>query len=68
MRIGKIFNQIESKYKSHSFSNIAFNSKKCKKGDIFFAIKGSKKNGNKYINDAISKGAKTIISENKYQG
>jgi len=68
MRIEKIFNQIDLKYKSHSFSNINFDSRKCKKNDIFFSIKGIKKNGNLFIKNAIANGAKTIISENKNQG
>ncbi len=68
MRIGNIFNKIDRKYKSHKFSNLNFDSRKCKKGDIFFAIKGTKKNGNQFIEDAINNGAKTIVSEKKYQG
>ncbi len=47
------------------FSGIAFNSSKVKKNNIFFAVKGSKYDGNNYIAQAIKKGAKVIISENK---
>jgi len=68
MHIGKIINNIEKKYSYQKFDEINFNSKKCKKGDIFFAIKGNKSNGNKYIKDAINRGAKTIISDQKFQG
>ena len=68
MQIGKIFKKINKTYKPHNFSGISFKSKECKKGDIFFAIKGTKNNGNNFINDAIKKGAKTIISNKKYQG
>ena len=68
MQIGKIFKKIKKNYKPHNFSGISFKSKECKKGDIFFAIKGIKNNGNNFINDAIKKGAKTIISNKKYQG
>ena len=53
-KIGKIF-----------FSGISFDSSKVKKNDIFFAIKGNKFDGNNYINLAIKKGAKIIISEKK---
>ena len=47
------------------FSGIAFNSSKVKKNNIFFAVKGNKYDGNNYINQAIKKGAKIIISEKK---
>ena len=47
------------------FSGIAFNSSKVKKDYIFFAIKGNKFDGNDYIQHAIKKGAKIIVTENK---
>ena len=68
MIIGKFIKQIELKYKNHYFSGLCFNSKKCKKDNIFFAIKGTKINGNKFINHAIQKGAKTIVSNQKFEG
>ena len=68
MKIGKILKKIDKKFKSQKFSEINFNSKKCRNGDVFFAIKGTKKNGNKFISEAINKGAKTIISDLKYEG
>jgi MurE/MurF fusion protein len=68
MIIGNFIKGIESKYKNHYFSDICFNSLKCKKNNIFFAINGSKVNGNKFINQAIQKGAKTIVSNQKFEG
>ena len=68
MIIGNFIKQIELKYKNHYFSGLCFNSAKCKKNNIFFAIKGTKIDGNKYINQAIQKGAKTIISNQKFEG
>ena len=47
------------------FSGISFDSSKVKKDYIFFAIKGNKVDGNDYIETAIKKGAKIIISEKK---
>ena len=47
------------------FSGISFNSSDVKKGHIFFAIKGNKVDGNKFINQAIKNGAKIIINEKK---
>ena len=40
---------------------LAFNSKKVKKDFIFFAIKGYKSNGEKFIKEAIKRGASVII-------
>ena len=67
MLIGNFFKKINSKYKRHYFSGVSFSSLKCKKDNIFFAIKGNKIDGNKFINDAIKKGAKTIISNKKFE-
>ena len=68
MIIGNFIKEIEVKYKNWYFSGLCFDSSKCKKDNIFFAIKGTKTDGNKYINHAIQKGAKIIISNEKFQG
>ena len=68
MLVGNFFKNINPKNKSHYFSGLSFNSLKVKKNDIFFAIKGTKINGNKFINKAIKKGAKTIVSNLSFQG
>ena len=68
MIIGNFIKEIELKYKNQYFSGICFDSSKCKKDNIFSAIKGSKRDGNKFINHAIKKGAKTIISKRKFEG
>ena len=46
-------------------SGISTNSKEIKKNYIFFAIKGNKTNGEKYINDAIRNGASIIVCSKK---
>ena len=68
MIIGNFFKQIKPQYKKHKFTNLCFDSLKCKKGDIFFAIKGTAKDGKEFINHAIQKGAKTIISSQEFEG
>ena len=68
MLIGNHFKKINSKYKKHYFSGLSFNSLTCKKDNIFFAIRGIEINGNKFINEAIKKGAKTIVSNQKFEG
>ncbi len=55
--------KLKKKYSKIKFSGISFNSKFAKKNNIFFAIKGSKDDGTKYIKEAISKGCRIIVSE-----
>jgi len=68
MIIGNLIKGIELKHRNHYFSGICFNSSKCNKDNIFFAVKGIKIDGNKFINHAIQRGAKTIISNQKFEG
>ena len=56
---------VDKKFRDISFSGISFDSFQVKKNDIFFAIKGNNLDGNDYIEDAIKKGAKIVISEKK---
>ena len=56
---------INKKLSKVNFSGIAFDSSKVKKDNIFFAIKGEKFDGINFVEDAIKKGAKIIISEKK---
>jgi MurE/MurF fusion protein len=63
MYLGNFIKKLDKKYHKIPFSGIAFNSMQVKKNYIFFAIKGKKFDGNRYISDAINKGAKIIISE-----
>lgn len=44
-----------------SYTDIQFDSRKVSDGSIFFAINGTNVNGEDYISDAISKGAKLVI-------
>jgi MurE/MurF fusion protein len=68
MLIGNFFKNLNSKYNKHYFSGLSFNNLKCKKGNIFFAIKGNENDGNKFIKSAIRNGASTIVSNQKYHG
>ncbi len=65
MYLGNFIKDIDKKYQKVFFSGLAFNSLNVKKDDIFFAIKGNKFDGNKYIHQAIKKGAAVIVSEKK---
>ena len=68
MIIGNFIKGIELKHKNYYFSGLCDNSAKCKKNNIFFAIKGTRIDGNKFINHAIQNGAKIIISNQKFEG
>ena len=68
MLLGKLIKNIKPAYKSIKFNKIRFNSKDCKKNDIFFFIQGNKFNGNNYIKDAIKNGSKIIISNLNLRG
>ena len=57
--------KLNKKYNNISFSGISFDSSKVLKKNIFFAIKGNKFDGNKYIDIAIKKGANVIVSEKR---
>ena len=63
MYLGDFIKKLDKKYRKIVISGIAFNSVLVKKNYIFFAIKGAKFDGNKFISDAINKGAKVIVSE-----
>ncbi len=68
MYLKDYFPKLKKEYQNYVFSNITFDSSKIKKNFIFFAIKGNKYDGHKFINDAIEKGAKIIIHEKKFSG
>ena len=60
MLLKKLIRNLNSE-KKIKISGIAENSKKVKKGYIFFAIKGFRSNGEKFIGEAIKNGATVII-------
>jgi len=68
MLIGNIYKHLNSDYKNISISGLSFDSSKCKRGNIFFAIKGLNHDGNKYIKEAIDRGCKVVVHQKKKQG
>ncbi len=44
-------------------SSVAYDSRKCNSDSLFVAIKGTKTDGHKYINELISKGISAIVCE-----
>ena len=61
MQLGSLLNSVPEKYKKIPVNGICFDSRKIKKNQIFFAIKGKKKSGINYIKEAVFKGASAII-------
>ncbi len=48
-------------------SGLALDSRKIKKGNLFFALKGRKHDGKKFIKEAIYKGARAILVPKNYK-
>ena len=61
MLLKKIIKKLPIEKKKLKISGISNNSKKIKKGYLFFAIKGKNFNGEKFIDEAIKKGAIAIF-------
>ncbi len=57
---------IKSGKKNAEISDIAINSRLVQKNSIFFALKGLAMDGNKFIQDAIDKGASIIVSNQDF--
>lgn len=54
----KIYGNLETEV-----SNIAYDSRKCKEGSMFVAIRGTQTDGHNYIDIAVSSGASVIVCE-----
>ena len=65
MQLKNYISNLNKKHDKIFFSGISFDSSKIRKNNIFFAIKGSKFDGNNYIDTAIKKGAKVIVTDKK---
>ena len=65
MLLKKIIKDVPSSIPNINIQGLSSDSRKVKKNYIFFAIKGMRDDGEKYIKDAILNGAKIIICEQK---
>ncbi len=65
MLLKALIKNLPKEKKRIKIRGLAINSKKVKKDYIFFAIKGNQLNGEKFINEAINKGASVIICSKK---
>ena len=65
MLLKQLINNLPKKIKNLKIKGLETNSKNIQKGFIFFAIRGYKVNGEKYIAEAVKKGANVIICSTK---
>jgi UDP-N-acetylmuramoyl-L-alanyl-D-glutamate--2,6-diaminopimelate ligase len=67
----KVLTQLIDKSEIYNLGNnepvlhLTNNSKNVKQNSLFFAIKGTKVDGHKFVEDAVSKGAKSVVVQDK---
>ena len=61
MLLKQLIENLPEEKKNIHIRGLEINSKNVKKGFIFFAIKGQKVNGEKYIPESVKNGAKVVI-------
>ena len=61
MLLKNLISNLKPNFASLKIRGISSDSRNLKKGHIFISVKGNKFDGNKYINQAISKGANVIV-------
>ena len=62
MLLKNLIKNISKNKKDIIISGLSTNSKEVRKNYIFFAIKGNKINGEKFIKDAVDKGASVLFA------
>ena len=67
MLLKNLINNIPEEKKKIKITGLSTNSKEVKRGHIFFAIKGNNRNGEKFIKEAINKGASVIICSKNFK-
>ena len=67
MLLEKLIKNLPKDKKKINIRGLAVDSRKVKKGFIFFAIRGNKLNGEKYINKAIQNGAVVVVCSKNYK-
>ena len=68
MLLKKLIKNCPSKLSNIEVKGLSSDTRNLKKGDLFFALKGSENNGEKFINLALKKGACAIVSTKKVNG
>jgi len=62
-----ILQKISGTKKKHKFNSLSIDSRKIKKDNLFLAIKGKKRDGNQFVQEAITKGASCVISSSYFK-
>ena len=61
MLLKNLIKTSNQKFQKIEIKDLSLDSRKIKKGDLFFAIKGYKTDGKRFINEAIKNGANAVI-------
>jgi len=56
----------EDSVRKAKFERVIIDSRICRKGDLFFAIKGERFDGHNFIADVLKKGAEAVVAEKKW--
>ena len=56
----------EESIRNSDFSGVSIDSRKCKKSELFIAIKGERFDGHDFIKDVFKKGNKAVLVEKKW--
>ena len=67
MLLKNLINSLPEEKKKIIITGLSTNSKEVKRGHIFFAIKGKNSNGEKFIEEAINKGATVIVCSKNFK-
>ena len=67
MLFKKLINNLHKDFKNIKIKNLSLDSRRIKKGDLFFALKGQKIDAKKFIISAIKKGAVAVICSKNTQ-
>ena len=65
MLLKKVIKNLPIKISNINIKGLSLDSRKIKKNYLFFAVRGTEFNGEKYILDAIDKGAKAVVCSQK---
>ncbi len=65
MLLKKLIKNCPKKLLDIKVKGLSCDTRKLKKGELFFALKGSENSGEKFINEAVKKGACAIVSSKK---
>ena len=72
VRLAKLLRGVETRaavaHGDLKISEIAYDSRQVKPGTLFVAIRGEKTDGNKFVSDAVGRGAAAVISEQANPG